>query len=97
MTKAELHKLKKAELIEMLACQELEIDDLRRDAEQSEEDLAQAADELNDAQNELSSLETTANSEENIAEKAFNAGFESCILGSEQLKGWLNYRIEVEL
>ena len=87
MTNEELKKLKKDELIDIVSVKSSEIGGLKRK-------LYDTKEELDDALNEINEFETISNSREGTAEKAFNAGFKSCLDGCDRLRAWLNYRIE---
>lgn len=78
------------ELIELLEEKDREIENQKDRIEDLKTDCK-------DYRIQVSDYKDLEEERESITEHAFNAGYDSCCTGSEQLRGWLNYKMEVRL
>mgnify|MGYP003637413969 CR=1 FL=1 len=77
------------ELIELLEAKDEEISEF----EESDQSIEELMSENQDLQNIVNEYDESLSDREEVSELAFNAGYDACCTGSEQLRGWLNFKI----
>ena len=77
------------ELIELLEAK----DEIIGELEENEQSCSDLESENADLQKIVNDYDESLCDREEVSELAFNAGYDACHTGSEQLRGWLNFKI----